>query len=217
MKLNKKRAVFFAGAFLCVPFLLNSAASAQDAKPAPSPSPVPKASPAAPATPSASPAANPFAEIPEANPADVSSMDAILKAVYNVISGDAGVKRDWNRFKSLFYPGARMIPSGMNPNTKKGGARIMTPEDYINANAKFLEEKGFHETEIARKVDTFGTITHVFSTYEAKNKLTDEKPFMRGINSIQLLNDGTRWWVLTIAWNQESPTNPIPENYLKNK
>lgn len=162
------------------------------------------------------PAATPTpAAEPDANPADVASMDAIIKSVYDVISGDAGVKRDWNRFRSLFYPGARMIPTGKNQKTGKAGGRVMTPEDYIKSSGPFLEEKGFHEREMARRVEQFGNIAHVFSTYEAKNKLSDAKPFMRGINSIQLLNDGKRWWVLTIAWSQETPDAPIPEKYMK--
>jgi hypothetical protein len=166
--------------------------------------------PTATPTPAATPAA-----VPEANPADVASMDAIIKSVYDVISGDAGVKRNWDRFRTLFYPGARMIPTGKNPNTGKASGRDDAPEDYIKSSGPYLEEKGFHEREIGRRVEQFGNIAHVFSTYESKNKLSDAKPFMRGINSIQLLNDGKRWWVLTIAWSQETAESPIPEKYLK--
>lgn len=159
--------------------------------------------------------ADPFATIPPAKPDDVKSVDAIIAALYDVISGDAGVERDWNRFRSLFYPGARMIPTGANAKTGKVGARIASPEEYIKANRAFLEEQGFHEQELTRHVDSFGTITQVFSSYEARNKLTDEKPFLRGINSIQLLNDGNRWWVMTIAWSPETASTPLPDRYSK--
>jgi len=37
---------------------------------------------------------------------------------------------------------------------------------------------------------------------------------MRGINSIQLFYDGSRWWIVSIYWQQESPEYPIPEKYL---
>lgn len=182
-------------------FALSMNIMAQETKPQTSPAPPPSAA---------------KIETPPvtAKTEDVNSVDAIVKAVYNVISGDAGVKRDWNRFRSLFYPGAKMFPTGKNKEGK-AGARILTPEDYITGNAKFLEEKGFHEREIARRVEQFGNIAHVFTTYEAKNKLSDAKPFMRGINSIQLINDGSRWWVLNIAWSQEMPDAPLPEKYLK--
>ena len=150
----------------------------------------------------------------EANPADVASIDAILKSIYSVISGDAGVKRDWNRFRSLFYPGARLIPTGKNREGKIGG-RVITPEEYIERSGPFLEKEGFHEREIARRIEMYGNIAHVFSTYDSKHKVSDEKPFARGINSIQLLNDGKRWWVLTIAWSSETPDVPIPKKYLK--
>lgn len=156
------------------------------------------------------------APIKEANPADVASIDSIMKAVYEVISGDAGQKRDWDRFRSLFHKDARLIPSGKN---KEGivGARAFTPEEYITRSAPFMEKEGFFEKEIARKIDTYGSIAQVFSSYESFHKKDDKTPFARGINSFQLLNDGKRWWVVTIYWQGETPENPIPSQYLKNQ
>lgn len=151
----------------------------------------------------------------EANPADVSSLDAIMKAVYDVISGDAGKARDWDRFRSLFHKDARLIPSGKNAQTGVIGARVLTPEDYITRSGPFLEKEGFHERELARHVDMYGNIAQVFSTYHAFRKSDDKEPFLRGINSFQLLNDGKRWWVVTIYWQAETPDTPIPKKYLK--
>ena len=162
---------------------------------------------------SAAAPADPFAAIPAAKPADVASVDAIVAALYDVISGDAGVKRDWNRFRSLFYPGARMIPTGKNAQAGRVSARVASPEAYIKANQAFLEGEGFHEREIHRHTDAYGNIVQVFSSYEARRKLGDEKPFVRGINSIQLLNDGKRWWVMTVAWSPETPDHPLPKDY----
>ena len=72
-----------------------------------------------------------------------------------------------------------------------------------------------HAELVARTVETFGSISQVFSTYESRRRADDEKPFARGINSIQLLNDGSRWWVVTVYWQGERPNNPIPPAYLK--
>lgn len=156
-------------------------------------------------------------EIKEANPADVATLDAIMKAVYDVISGDAGEKRDWDRFRTLFHKDARMIPSGKNPQTGVIGARALSPEDYIKRTEPVFAKDGFHEREVARTTEIYGNIAHVFSTYEAFRNLSDKKPFMRGINSFQLLNDGKRWWVMTIFWQAETPDNQIPKKYLKLK
>lgn len=153
----------------------------------------------------------------EANPADVSSIDAIMKAVYDAISGDAGKPRDWERFRSLFVDGARLIPAGKNQQTGVISARILTPEDYIKRAEPFLLKDGFHEREIAKRVNSYGSIAQVFSTYESRHTATDNKPFARGINSFQLLNDGKRWWVVTIYWQAETPETPIPKQYLKSK
>ena len=153
----------------------------------------------------------------EANPADVASLDSIMKAVYDVISGDAGQKRDWDRFRTLFHKDAKLIPSGKNPQTGVQGARFLTPEDYITRSGPMLEQNGFHERELARHVDQYGNIAQVFSTYHAFRKKDDKDPFMRGINSFQLMNDGKRWWVINIYWQAETPENKVPEKYLKSQ
>ncbi len=149
-----------------------------------------------------------------AKPGDVDSIDSILKAVYEVISGDAGAKRDWDRFRSLFHKDARLIPTGKNPETKIVGARAMTPADYVERNSPYFEKNGFFEREIARKTDVYGNIAQVFSTYASFKKSDDKEPFVRGINSFQLMNDGKRWWVITIYWEGETAETPIPKAYL---
>jgi hypothetical protein len=154
----------------------------------------------------------------EANLADVASIDSIMKAVYDVISGDAGKARDWDRFRSLFVEGARLIPTtAKNKDTGLVGVRVLSPDDYVKRAEPFLLKDGFHEREIARRVEQYGGIAHVFSTYESKHKMDDPKPFARGINSFQLTYDGKRWWVVTIFWQSETPELPIPKEFLKTK
>lgn len=143
----------------------------------------------------------------------VATLDSTIKTLYQVISGDKGEERNWELFKYLFHPDAKLIPTGKNQEGQYG-ARYMTPSDYIKSSGKWLVENGFHEIEIHRSVDTFGQITHAFSTYESYHNKKDTEPFMRGINSIQLLNDGTRWWIMNIYWKQETTENPIPIDYL---
>lgn len=143
----------------------------------------------------------------------VQTLDSTIKTLYSVISGEKGVPRDWELFKYLFKSDARLIPSWKE---KKEGykVRFMKPQDYIKSSGKWLVENGFLEKEIHRKIDTFGNITQVFSTYEAFKSDADDTPFMRGINSIQLLYDGNRWWIINIYWTQESNEKPIPLQYL---
>lgn len=143
----------------------------------------------------------------------VQTLDSTIKALYAVISGEKGEARDWELFKYLFKPEAKLIPSGKDKNGEYQ-VRYMTPDDYINSSGKWLIENGFFEKEIHRKVNTFGNITQVFSTYESFHSASDKKPFMRGINSIQLLYDGNRWWVINIYWTQETKENPIPKKHL---
>lgn len=158
-------------------------------------------------------AAGPLAaQVPAAKAADVSSPDAIVAALYDVISGPAGQKRDWDRFRSLFTTGARLIPTGTRPDGTRT-VRVLTPDDYA-AQAGRLEEMGFFEREIWNRTEQFGNVAHVFSTYESRRTAADPTPFSRGINSIQLMHDGARWWVVTIFWDSERSNNPIPGKYL---
>ena len=178
-------------------------AMAQTEKPSPAVSPTPAPQTTSPATVTAA-----------ANPADVNSIDSIIAAVYDVISGPAGKKRDWDRMRSLFLPGARLIPTG--PRQAGGyGSRVVTVDEYIERNTPFFEKEGFYETETARVTEQFGQIAHAFSTYDSRHAPTDAKPFARGINSIQLMNDGKRWWIVTIFWQGEDEKNPLPAKYLK--
>jgi hypothetical protein len=150
---------------------------------------------------------------PPAARADVESIDAIVRALYDVISGPAGQDRNWNRLRSLFIPKAQLIMAVPQPD---GGTRpfILTPEDYIARAGPRMRETGFFEREIARHADAYGEIAQVFSTYESRHAATDEKPFARGINSMQLMKDKDRWWVVSVFWCQETPAQPIPAEYL---
>ena len=153
---------------------------------------------------------------PSANPADVESIDAIIKAAYDVISGPAGKKRDWERERSLFYPGARLIPTATvaGRNDVDLAPLVLDVEGYIARVEPLFAKEGFYETEVARRVEQFGRIAHVWSTYESRHDPSEKEPFMRGINSIQLFNDGARWWILSIYWQHESKQDPLPQKYL---
>jgi hypothetical protein len=152
---------------------------------------------------------------PVANPADVASVDAIVAAVYDVISGPAGKKRDWDRMRSLFIPGARMIATHSN-DAGETQARVVTVEEYITRAGDYFAKNGFFERESARRTEAFGHIAQIFSTYESRHASEDAQPFERGINSFQLVNDGKRWWIVTIFWEGEDKNTKVPEKYLTN-
>jgi hypothetical protein len=152
--------------------------------------------------------------VPAAADKDVASIDAIMAALYDVISGPAGQERDWNRLRSLFVPTGRMMPVGVRP----GGEAVMRlgqVNDYIASSGPLLREKGFHERELARRTEQFGNIAHVFSTYEGT--IEGEAHPMRGINSLQLMHDGKRWWIVSLMWEAENPQLSLPAKYLPAK
>ena len=152
---------------------------------------------------------------PEPDPRDAESIDAIIAVAYDVISGPGDVKRDWNRERSLFYPGARVIPTASVPgrNDVDLEPQMLDVEGYI-ARAEPILQKGFYEKEVARRTEQFGRIAHVWSTYESRHDPSEPEPFMRGINSFQLFDDGKRWWIMSICWQHESAEHAIPQRYL---
>lgn len=152
------------------------------------------------------------AAAPKARPGDVDTPEHLLAAVYDVISGPAG-KRDWDRFRSFFYTGARLMPSGKNQQGVLG-VRVLTPDEYAARGQAFFDKEGFFERSVANRVEIWDHIAHVWSTYESRHAKDDAKPFARGINSFQLFNDGTRWWVLSIYWEAEDAEHSLPEQYL---
>ena len=149
------------------------------------------------------------AAAPAANPADVESIDAIIAALYDVISGPAGA-RDWDRFRSLFAPKATLSrmaprPDGTTP------VRVLTPEEYVELAGGYFIENPFYEREAGRELEQFGNVANAMSFYESR-RAPEEEPFTRGVNTITLLHDGTRWYVLSIAWDEVREGLPAP-NY----
>lgn len=149
-----------------------------------------------------------------ARPADVASVDAILHALYESISGPKDQERDWPRLRSLLVPGARFMPTGRTAQGE-GRMRMWNVDEYIAAAGPGLMRNGFFEREIGRTMERYGNVVHVMSAYDSKYLPTDPQPFARGINSIQLWNDGARWWVVSIFWESETPSNPIPASMLR--
>ena len=144
---------------------------------------------------------------------DVKSLDAIVEALYGSISGEKGEPRQWDLFSSLFTDNAQLVPTNRNEEGVAGYVS-WTPGEYRERADEWLVSNGFHEVEIHRVVEKYGPVVHIFSTYESRNSLKEKDPFARGINSIQLLDDGERWWIMSIYWSAETEDNPIPAKYL---
>lgn len=152
-------------------------------------------------------------EIPkiEADPKDVSTIEGIMKAFYETVSGGKGVPRQWSRDKTLYLPDVRFI--GLNEKSEKVSVSITNHTTFVNNTNEFFVKEGFTEREINRTVKRFGNIAHVFSVYESSTE--DKKTKERGLNSIELFWDGTRWWISSVNWDTERANNPIPDEFLR--
>jgi hypothetical protein len=147
-----------------------------------------------------------------ANPADVSSIDAIITTLYAVISGPVGQPRQWERFASIMHPQARLSPTGCPANGGACVVRTWSAAEYRQRVDSSLTAIGFREVELFKRVERYGNVAHAFSSY-ASFRGNETTPFSRGINSIQLLWDGSRWWVYSIFWDSERPGNPLPAEF----
>lgn len=144
-------------------------------------------------------------------PGDVASPQAIVKALYETISGPKG-SRNWYRLRSLYLPGARLIPTGKRL-LGEGGLQVLTVDEWIREVTPYFEETDFYEKEVMSANHRFGNMMQVFSTYEAHESL-DDAPIGRGINSFQLLQHEGRWWIVSVMWDNESKDQPLPEEFL---
>mgnify|MGYP001184979721 CR=1 FL=1 len=141
---------------------------------------------------------------------DFSTVESTVKELYAVISGPAGQARDWDRLRSVFAPGARMVPVVVSGGSSR--AIYWSVDDYIKNSGPYLEQTGFFEREVKATVQRYGPVAHVWSHYECWMGKPEGEPYDRGVNSIQLSHDGQRWWVQALSWSSEkSGAGPIPE------
>ncbi|HZI21508.1 MAG TPA: hypothetical protein VFD76_03300 [Gemmatimonadales bacterium] len=152
-------------------------------------------------------------DVPPAAPraADVATVDGVVQAYYDVITGPAGQPRQWSRDRSLYIPDLRFVATGVAQG--RPYARVMTHQDFVDASDSGMVHDGFFEREIHRVTRSYGNIVQVFSTYE-EHRTADGPVEGRGINALQLYWDGARWWVASAIWFEEDPTHPIPREFL---
>jgi hypothetical protein len=142
---------------------------------------------------------------------DIATIDGMVKAYYEVVSGPAGQPRDWARDRTLYIKDLRFVQVDVDKSGKLA-PHITDHQQYVDS-ADGLTKDGFFEKEIHRVTERFGPIAHVWSTYESRR--TETGPIiMRGINSIELFWDGKRWWIANAIWTDETKENPIPKEYL---
>ncbi len=152
---------------------------------------------------------------------DGRSVDAIVTALYQSVSCGPEVEPNWERMSALFLPGARIIPPKARADET---ITVLDGKAFQERVRKLLEtwkQKGestaLYENEVARQEQCFGRVCQIFSTFETRHAPGDPKPMYRGIHSIQLVHDGTRWWIVSLAWDGERPENPIPPQYEAQK
>lgn len=143
---------------------------------------------------------------------DVTSIESIGKAYYEIVSGPIGQARDFNRLRNLFHPDAKLIYSYWSEAEQKNMLMPMDIEGYIEK-LDYLDKKGFFEEELYVKNESYGSITHSISTY--KFWMEDRTAEGRGFTSYQYFFDGKRYWILSMFWMMESEKYPIPDMFLK--
>lgn len=146
-----------------------------------------------------------------ADPGDWESPEAIVHALYEVISADAGAERDWDRFRALFLDGAQLSVSF--DSEVASGIMSTSVEELIEQTETAYAATGFHESPLVTRVDQFGLMASVLSSFEVKLRRDDPEPMMRGLNHFQLLNDGERWWIVSNIGVMETPSWPLPEAF----
>ena len=139
---------------------------------------------------------------------DVSSIEGIVKASYEVISGGVDVPRDWGRDRTLFDPESRSVAVVVDAKTGAVTTKAKTEQEYADGADSWMVRNGFTERELAHVIKRYGNVATVLSSYEGRTAAG--KDTTRGVNIFQLYFDGKRWWILSMVWDEERPGNPIP-------
>ncbi|TAE28953.1 MAG: hypothetical protein EAZ92_07230 [Candidatus Kapaibacterium sp.] len=140
------------------------------------------------------------------------TLEATLDALYASISFAKGTTPRLDLLRSLFLPQGLLIN-----NTAPETPVVMSVEDFCGVVDAALASGNlteFHEKEIARTMEVFGNIAHVFSTYEARFDEASTEPFSVGINTIQFIRTNGVWQVSSMAWNDQTAQMLIPPQYL---
>ena len=204
------RSVYFTLGFCLAGLALK--AGAQQSAPAAAPAPPPLVGTLA---------AHPDWLAAKSHPGDVDTVDHLVTSLYDVISGAAGKPRDWDRFRSLFLPDGRLgvirpeSRATQDAPARKGDVVFLTPDMYVQRDDPYFMTHGFFERSIANRVEVFGNLVHVWSTYESRHAEHDSQPFTRGINSIQIVYAQGRFWIASVLWDEERPGLALPQKYLK--
>ena len=140
---------------------------------------------------------------------DLHRIDDVINAMYAAISGAPG-ERDWARLRRLFHPRAQLVRTGVDsPGTPT--AHVFTIAEYMRNASDLLQDRPFHEIEIARRSVRFGNVAQVFSAYEARSEPDCDSLIKRGMNMMHLYDDGVRWWIVQMIWDDERDGVELPE------
>ena len=149
----------------------------------------------------------------QAKPSDVSSIDNLISTLYEVISGEAGTDRDWDRFISLWHPEANLSIVTANGDGTSSQV-VLDIYKFMELSSAYSGKRAFYEVEIARKTEEIGHLANVISTYEIRTS-KDSEAELRGVNLFHLYHDGERWWIMNCTWQNEGNGMTIPKKYLK--
>lgn len=157
----------------------------------------------------------PHVTIPKipARPEDVSTIDGIVKAYYEVVSGPSDQPRQWDRDATLYIPNVRFIVI-RDDGAGKTTVQSMTHQEFVDTSDVSLRGKAFYEHEIHRIAHRAGNVAHLLST--AEHMPAPDGPVEgRSIDSLELFWDGTRWWITNAnIWDIESSKHPLPAEFL---
>jgi hypothetical protein len=130
------------------------------------------------------------------------ALDRTLREMYTIISFSEGGEPDWQGMKKVFHPQARftrITPEGID---------YFDLQSFQTMAVEMLDcgvYTAFFEEEIARRAQIFGSLAHVLSAYETKRSPDAASCLARGVNSIQLLWEGSSWRVLSLLWDEATP------------
>jgi hypothetical protein len=136
------------------------------------------------------------------------TIDALMTALYSSISGPPG-GQDFELSRRLYHPEVRLVRTRLDEAGRPVAFSFSADEYEANAKA-LLADLPFYEVETERRIVRFGNVAQVFSAYEARTAPEGGALIKRGMNCAHLFNDGARWWLMHLIWDDEREGVEVP-------
>jgi len=151
---------------------------------------------------------------PAAQTAPAGGAENVVRALYRLVTFDAGKNVDWEQVKALFIPEAVIVL-----RASRTSMNVLNRNTFVDDFVRFireasLEDRAFEETIVAIKTQETGDVARSTVHYAARIPSRD-RPAQHGIDVFLLMKADGRWRIVSIVNEIVRPGVEVPEELRK--